>query len=54
MEDRILSIKISLASSSGKLDLGWLGLEEIPPEVFELTNLEVKPGSVSILDLVSR
>lgn len=41
LEDRILSIKFSLAKSSGKLDLGWLGLEEIPPEVFDITSLEV-------------
>ena len=42
LEDRILSIKISLAKSSGKLDMGWLGLEEIPPGVFDLTSLEVQ------------
>ena len=41
LEDRIFSIKISLAKSSGKLDMGWLGLEEIPPEVFDVTSLEV-------------
>ena len=44
LEDRILSIKISLAKSSGSLDMGWLGLDEIPSGVFELTELEVEPS----------
>lgn len=41
VEDRTLSIKFLLAKSSGRLDLGWLGLTSIPDEVFDLTDLEV-------------
>jgi len=39
--DRTLDVKISLAKSSGTLDLGWLGLETVPPEIFEIPDLEV-------------
>ena len=34
-------VKISLAKTSGSLDLSWLGLEDVPDEIFELPDLEV-------------
>ena len=34
-------LKISLAKTSGSLDLSWLGLEGVPDEIFELSDLEV-------------
>ena len=39
--DKTLDVKISLARTSGSLDLGWLGLEAVPPEIFEIPDLEV-------------
>lgn len=39
--DRRLMVKLSLAQSSGSLDLSEFELESVPPEVFDLTQLEV-------------
>lgn len=51
MPDRTMIVKLSLARTSGKLDLSWLGLVEIPPAVFELDDLEARlcgcPGIVN-------
>ena len=41
--DRAFTIKLALAKSSGRLDLSWMGLESLDPEIFELTDLEVTP-----------
>ena len=40
IEDRTLMVKMSLAKGSGRLDLSWLGLHEIPDEIFDLPDLE--------------
>lgn len=45
-----LSIKVSLAKSSGSLDLGWLGLDHIPAEIFEIEDLEVSCNTESAMD----
>lgn len=39
--DRAFSIKISLAKVSGRLDLSWMGLEALDPQIFQLTELKV-------------
>lgn len=39
--DRYLAMKISLASSTDKLDLSECNLASLPPQVLELTDLEV-------------
>lgn len=40
IEDRTLMVKTSLAKMSGSLDLSWLGLHEVPDEIFDLPDLE--------------
>lgn len=40
LADRTIEIKLMLAESSGRLDLSELGLDSVPPEVFDLTGLE--------------
>ena len=39
--DRTLMVKLSLAQSSGKLDLSECELDSVPEEVFALAGLEV-------------
>lgn len=46
--NRTLRIRIGLAASMDKLDLSECRLDAIPPEVLELTNLEVGAGTVQI------
>lgn len=41
-EDASIRVKIGLASSSGRLDLSELQLEEVPSEVFGIPELEVR------------
>lgn len=40
--DRSLKIKLGIAKGTGRLDFGWCDLEEVPEEVFELEDLEVR------------
>ena len=42
-------VKLELALSSGRLDLTDCRLTEIPPEVFEMTDLQVISSAWSIM-----
>lgn len=44
MDMRVM-VKLSVAKSSGKLDLSDCGLTEVPPEVCELRNLEASTAA---------